>query len=80
MDTMMGDILVKPSNNGMSCDDQLSMGYMDMGFMTRFDNDNGFVQIVKDSACWDEIVQGVRESSQFVKQQLMTLEKNGVDM
>jgi len=77
----MDDMIpVNDSNNGLSCDEQLSMGYMDMGFMTRFDNDNGFVQIVKDSACWDEMVQGVRESSNFVREQLETLEMNGVDM
>lgn len=65
---------------GMSCDEQLNMGLVNMGYQTRFDNDNGFVQIVKDSQCWDEIVQGVREGSQFVKKQLQMLEKNGVDL
>ena len=64
----------------MSCSDVLMSDRATIGYQTMFDNGNGSVLLIGGKACWDEIMDGLKQADAFVTEQLGKLEQNGVDV
>lgn len=62
----------------LTCQQQLDINSVDIGYATSFDNKMGRVYIIGGDACWEEIMDVVDTANRFVEDQLATLGENGV--
>ena len=70
--------LQRTSGNNQSCYDQLTNWKIDLGYYTRFDQGDGNLFIMKDEACWKQIVDMVEAAHQAVIAQFDYLQDTGV--
>jgi len=68
----------RSNNNGQSCTDQLANWRVDLGYYTRFDQGDGHLFIMKDEACWKQVIDMVEAANQAIIAQFNTLQDSGV--
>ena len=62
-----------------TCEQQLEHKNIEMGFTTKFDNNQGMVYMIGGEQCWQEIIDAINQADGFVSKQLKDWEEKAVD-
>ena len=49
-----------------ACQEQFNNNLIDIGFTTKFDNEQGMAIIMGGEACWEEIINTIEEADSFL--------------
>ena len=75
-----GEIGAPTDNSMLTCQQQLDIGSVDVGYSTPFDGNNGVVYITAGQTCWKELMDGVEALNNFIVEQVKKLEEAGLDV
>lgn len=63
-----------------SCQQQLEANYVDIGYATQFDQQQGYVYLIGGEACWQEVKDQIAAADEFLTAQLGQLEEQGIKL
>ena len=62
------------------CEEQFNNKLIDVGYTTKFDDEQGMAIIMGGEACWSEIIDKIEEADGFLDETIAMAEENGMDL
>ena len=63
-----------------TCQALLDTEFVDLGYVSRFDNEQGMMLILDGEVCWEEVVNTLRANDNVIQQQIVTAETAGLNL
>ena len=63
-----------------TCQALLDTEFADLGYVSRFDNEQGMLLILDGEVCWEEVVNTLRANDDVIQQQIQTAETAGLNL